>query len=429
MHLAVNDLVLQALHCDTPDWHLKNTCPTCTYTFEDEPNLKFKLAAISGYKSTVKDIGERFLGDDHYLSRAFIHQFRVGCSDESLKEPTADDDNLCARRWKNMKEDVTSRMWGIFDEAGIFMAICRHGFSLVVAGIVWSGEQAKYLLATVSKLLDVFGDSLMGGYDIGSRYIDGMGLEDLEGYECMFLKTNGLASAVHYARYIVHNDEHEVYQNLTTMILNNYRQALRIIQEGKNTLPHLMDDLGIMDMRIFKTWLLEENKYLAAHSHEPEEEMLHMEYWQKLVNLDASQKLLSNLSWTVATPSSTRTSSFNFEKDLKMVQDLKVKLSIMKHWLPEDEEWQTAGCLVANRNYQHCLNQLESLIVTQIFELSKMNQAGTGYKLCKHIAKALKAHLAAICTALDQFNTAAHACSPPHYHIGPVFTGGNSCNI
>ncbi|KAI6103041.1 hypothetical protein EDD16DRAFT_1494446 [Pisolithus croceorrhizus] len=103
----------------------------------------------------------------------------------------------------------------------------------------------------------------------------------------------------------------------------------------------------------------------------------------------------------------------NFEKDLKMVQDLEVKLGITKCWLPEDEEWQTAGHLVANCKYQHCLNQLESLIVTQIFELSKMNQAGTGYKLCKHIAKALKAHLAAIHTALDWFNTAAHACSPP----------------
>ncbi|KAI6025420.1 hypothetical protein EDC04DRAFT_2869357 [Pisolithus marmoratus] len=84
----------------------------------------------------------------------------------------------------------------------------------------------------------------------------------------------------------------------------------------------------------------------------------------------------------------------NFEKDLKVVQDLEVKL-------------------IANCKYQHCLDQLESLIVAWIFELSKMNQVGTGYKLHKHIAKALKAHSAAIHTVCDQFNTAARASSPP----------------
>ncbi|KAI5996402.1 hypothetical protein EDD15DRAFT_2387357 [Pisolithus albus] len=489
MRLVVNDLVLKALHHDTPDWHLKNTCPACTYTLEDEQNLKFKLlfamdrndslkrisrAAIGGYESTAKDVGERFIGDDRYLSQTFVDQFGMGCSDESLMEPMADNDNPCAGRWKNMKEDVTSRMWGIFDEAGIFMAVCRHGFSLMVADIVRSGEQSKYPLATISKLLDAFGDSLAGSYDIGckfgttlscstvgpraqvlkytslvpafhgythrrlcqlrflARYVDGMGLEDLEGCERMFSKTNGLASAVPITGYIAHNDEHEVYQNLTTMILNNYRQALRIIQEGKNTLPRLMDDLGITDVSVFSAWLLEENEYLASHSREPEEETLQMEYWQKLINLDASRSHHGDLAWTVATPCSTGTSSFvqrdiaattrketmrrhameNFEKDLRMVQDLEVKLGITKCWVPEDEEWQTAGRLVTNHKYQRCLDQLESLIVARIFELSKMNQAGTGYKLRKHIAKALKACSAAIHTALDRFNMAARACSP-----------------
>ncbi|KAI5989918.1 hypothetical protein EDD15DRAFT_2170976 [Pisolithus albus] len=499
MRLVVNDLVLKVLRRDAPDWRLQNSCPACTYTLKDEPDLKFKLlfamdgndslkrisrAAIGGYESTAKDIGERFVGDDRYLSRSFVDQFGAGGSDASLTEPTADNDNPCAGRWKNMKEDVTSRMWGIFDEAGIFMAICRHGFSLVIADIVQSGEQAKYPLAVVSKLLDVFGDNLAGGYDIGckfgatlncsvvgpraqalnytslvpafhgyahrrlcqlrflARYVDGLGLEDLEGCERTFSKTNGLASAVRYASafhrcqaiagYVAHNDEYEVYQNLTTMILNNYKQAIRIIQEGKNALPRLMDELGITDVSVFSSWLLEEKEYLTARSREPEEETLQMEYWQKLVNLDASRKHLSDLAWTMATPSSASTSSFqattrketmrrhameNFEKDLKMAQELEIKLGITKRWVPEDEEWQTAGRLVANRKYQRCLDQLESLVVARIFELSKMNQAGTGYKLRKHIAKALKARSAAIRTALDRFNTAARACSPPRRQL------------
>ncbi|KAI6035894.1 hypothetical protein BKA83DRAFT_4506432 [Pisolithus microcarpus] len=430
IHLRVNDLVLEALCRDTPDWHLKNTCPTCTYTLKDKPDLKFKMLfamdgndslkrisreAIGADKSAAQGLGERYIGDDCYLSWSFIDQFGVGCGDESLSEPMTDSSNPCTGRWKNMKEDVTSRMWGIFDEAGIFIAICRHGFSLLITDIVRSGERAKYPLAIVSKLLDIFGNNLAGGYDIGSqalnytslvpafhgyahhhlcqlrflaRYIDSLGLEDLEGCERTFSKTNRLASAVCYAssfhrcqaiaRYVAHNDKHDVYQNLTTMIFNNYKQALWIIEEGKKTLPRIMDDLGIMDVS--------ENEYLTARSCEPEEETLQMEYWQKL----------------------------NFEKDLKIVQDLEVRLGITKCWVPEDEEWQAAGRLVANHKYQCCLDQLESLVVAQIFELSKMNQAGTGYKLCKHIAKALKACSAAIRTALDWFNTAARTCSPPH---------------
>ncbi|KAI5992239.1 hypothetical protein EDD15DRAFT_2168553 [Pisolithus albus] len=512
MCLRVNDLVLEALRHDTPDWRLKNACPACTYTVRDEPDLKFKMLfamdgndslkrisreAIGAHESTVSGLGEQYIGDDRYLSRSFVDQFGAGCNDEALSEPTVstlpnlqtDSNNPCAGRWKNMQEDVTSRMWGIFDEAGIFMALCRHGFSLLIADIVQSGEQAKYPLAIVSKLLDVFGNNLAGGYDIGckfrttlsrsavgpraqalnytslvpafhgyahrrlcqlrflARYVDGLGLEDLEGCKRTFSKTNGLASAVRYsstfhrcqaiAGYLVRNDEHDVYQNLTTMIFNNYKQALRIIEEGKKTLPHIMDNLGIMDVSVFSTWLLEENEYLTARSCEPEEETLHMEYWQKLVNLEASRKHLSDLAWTVATPSSTGTTLFvqrdiavmmqketvrrhameNFEKDLKVVQDLEIKLGITKRWVPEDEEWQTAGHLVANHKYQCCLDQLESLVIARIFELSKMNQAGTGYKLCKHIAKALKARSAAIRTALDRFNTAACACSPPHHQL------------
>ncbi|KIK22287.1 hypothetical protein PISMIDRAFT_11753 [Pisolithus microcarpus 441] len=71
--LRVNDLILEALCRDTPDWHLKNTCPTCTYTLKDEPDLKFKMLfamdgndllkcisreAISADKSAAQGLGE-----------------------------------------------------------------------------------------------------------------------------------------------------------------------------------------------------------------------------------------------------------------------------------------------------------------------------------------------------------------------------------
>jgi len=67
-----------------------------------------------------------------------------------------------------------------------------------------------------------------------------------------------------------------------------------------------------------------------------------------------------------------------YDKDLVMVQELELKLEIPSHWKPGDVEWQNAGCLVAQQKYQCALNNLESLVVAHIFELTKMNQAGTG---------------------------------------------------
>ena len=68
----------------------------------------------------------------------------------------------------------------------------------------------------------------------------------------------------------------------------------------------------------------------------------------------------------------------NYEKDLKAVQELEGHLGISHRWVPEDEEWQAAACLVANQKYQRALDNLEQLVVSRIFELSKMNQSGTG---------------------------------------------------
>lgn len=123
-------------------------------------------------------------------------------------------------------------------------------------------------MAVVSKLLEVFGKDLGGGYDIGCRfkttlnrsvlgqsarelnhtslvgafhghahkrlcqldhlttYVKGLGLEDLEGCERTFSKSNALASSVRYssifhrrqaiANYFQHTDDFEVYANLCT---------------------------------------------------------------------------------------------------------------------------------------------------------------------------------------------------------------------
>jgi hypothetical protein len=126
---------------------------------------------------------------------------------------------------------------------------------------------AKYPLAVVEVLLEVFGPGIGGGYDIGCKfgttlnrselgplaraldyrarvgsfhghahnhlcqlsylttYVKGMGLEDLEGCECFFSKSNVLASSLRYAsvfhrqqkivEFMKHMDNMETYQNLS----------------------------------------------------------------------------------------------------------------------------------------------------------------------------------------------------------------------
>ncbi|KAG0695695.1 hypothetical protein DFH29DRAFT_984896 [Suillus ampliporus] len=488
---CVDSLVTAALRRDTPDWRLKHACPSCTYVLQDEQSLRLRLLYAMDGNDSLKRILRRAIGmdDDNIGPSSELPTPQQVSGDRYLTREGAEqrgqrresEDNLCAGRWKNMDDEKTKKAWGIYDETGIFLAVCRHGFSLLLADMVQSGELAKYPLAVVSKLMDAFGEGLGGGYDIGCQfkttldnsslgprarslhytslvgafhghahrrlcqldhlttYIPGLGLEDLETCERTFSKSNGLASSLRYASvfhrqqgiltYFEHNDDYEVYANLSNFLYNNYKQALEILYDGQVTLPKLMQDIGVSDESIFEDWLKEEREYLHGLRSEPQQETLQMEYWQKLVNLAASKDELDTSSsrWSMYTPSSTTSDEATtrrlettrrhamevFEKDLKIVQELESKLEITQRWVPEDAEWQNAAIMVANRKYQRALDNLEGLVVARIFELTKMNRSGTGYKMRKHIAKALQTRSAAIRTALERYNSAARTLSPP----------------
>ncbi|KIJ28781.1 hypothetical protein M422DRAFT_91237, partial [Sphaerobolus stellatus SS14] len=66
-------------------------------------------------------------------------------------------------------------MWAMFEETGIFLVACRHGFILLFYDIIQSGElqehyRAKYPLAITSKLIGLFGSDIAVGYDIGCAF-------------------------------------------------------------------------------------------------------------------------------------------------------------------------------------------------------------------------------------------------------------------
>ncbi|KAF9037083.1 hypothetical protein BJ165DRAFT_1353764, partial [Panaeolus papilionaceus] len=500
----VDQRVQSALNWDSASWRLRHACPCCTYKLEGEPQLHFDmLFAMDGNDSLKRVLrrrgrgGEtdesglglvseredgRTPGGDYYLPREQVDLWAKDTIKGWLENPS---NTPCEDRWKNMASELTEKMWRMFDETGIFLALCRHGFVLVVLDMVQSGELSKYPLAVVKALLDAFGPNLGGGYDIGCQfettisksplgpkaksmnykslvgsfhghahnrlcqlkllatYVKGMGLEDLETCERFFSRSNALASSIRHASvfhrmqrisgFLAHMDRYETYANLSTFLVNNYKQALDIIATEESLLSQ-MKAQGIADENVFSLWLKEEQEYLENLKREPQEETVKMEYWQSLVNYHASMKAEKEAlkeTFVVLTPenmasvkdatqrkeTARRHAQEITRKDLLRVQELERKLEIKVRWKQRDPEWKAAEKLVKQRKYQRALDSLEGLVVSRMFELSKMNMSGTGYKLRKHIGNALKTRSQAIRNALERYNAAASALNPPKPHL------------
>ncbi|KAJ7858710.1 hypothetical protein B0H14DRAFT_3085063 [Mycena olivaceomarginata] len=488
-------------------WRMKHTCPACMYKLEGEDKLIFDMLTTMDGNDSLKRVlrrnktsmaedegGEPVLGkskervdnrdasDGYMYPRDRVERWAKTRLAEVLPMGSGNStaDNPCADRWKNMINDVTSKMWGIFDETGIFLALCRHGFVLVIADMIRSGELAKYPLAIVEELLDTFGMNLGAG-ELGEQarrnklkclvgsfhghahnrlcqlsflatYVEGMGLEDLEGCERYFSWSNGLAKSCRYASrfhrqqeittYAKHFDSFETYANLSKFLCTKYRQALGILKT-EPVLQNWMRQEGVDDYARFHEWLQEEKDYLLGLKDAPKtnEETLEMEYVQKLINLSASE--YAALFLCIATPYSVlladtrraraddapyapgvgkaelarRHGKEKVDKDLETVQELERQLDIADRWTTASPRWVSTTVAIKKCKYLLALDALELLIVERIFELTKMNQSQTGYKMRKHIAKALQARSKAVRNAIDRYNSAASLLDPPMPHL------------
>ncbi|KAJ7933373.1 hypothetical protein B0H13DRAFT_1452952, partial [Mycena leptocephala] len=105
--------------------------------------------------------------------------------------------------------------------------------------------------------------------------------------------------------------------------------------------------------------------------------------------------------------------SENYDTALVDVQESESKMGVDVRWLSGSQEWADAAHLVSTKRYRLALMKLEKLVVQQMFELTKMNMSQTGYKIRKHITKALQARSQAIRMALKSYNIAAAAMVPP----------------
>ncbi|KAF7330710.1 hypothetical protein MSAN_02446700 [Mycena sanguinolenta] len=340
---------------------------------------------------------------------------------------------------------------------------------------------AKYPLAIVNALLDAFGLKIGGGYDIGchfkttinksdlgdkartnhfrslvssfhghahnrlcqlsflATYVQGIGLEDLEGCERFFSRSNALAKSVRYASkfhrrqeiatFMKQTDDLETYSNLSKFLCDNYRQALKIIKTEPELKRWMMQE-GIEDYDTFHLWLEEEKDYLSGMEDglpKKREETVEMEYVKKLKRLEGSQKHLSSIlkaeqdalsdgaAFNPAPVSQVarRHAIEQRNKDMELVQDLETKLGIKQRWTSSTEAWTVAEKAIKDHQYLDALDEIERIIVEQLLEMTKIHQSGTGYKMRSHIAKALQARSKAIRKAIDRYNLVAEDMVPP----------------
>lgn len=161
-------------------WRRKNACSACTYKLDGEEKLEFSMLTTMDGNDSLKRIIRRALKDlqdidgdegpetaegastiqskeredgrhhqgSYYIGRASTEKFKDdGPTGDNVTEAKAPgdssvegDDSPCQDRWQNMSKEATERAWGIFDETGIFLCLCRHGFVLAVLDMIRSGE-------------------------------------------------------------------------------------------------------------------------------------------------------------------------------------------------------------------------------------------------------------------------------------------------
>ncbi|KAL0568063.1 hypothetical protein V5O48_013924 [Marasmius crinis-equi] len=274
--------------------------------------------------------------------------------------------------------------------------------------------------------------------DFLMTYVRGAGLEDLEVLERLFSQSNALAAATRHAStfhrrqmislWMYHHDNFEAYANLSKFIFNNYRQALGILENAGKVVSEVRA-LGVEKAEDVYSWLVEEKQFLESRQETPSVEVNKIELYAKLVKLrecrerlDAARNVFQTYDPTSKdkTNAVERTMRQEEEKEEKLLEEvhrLENALDVQSRWKEGSAEWKEAEGLARNQVYQKAIDRVEGLVVARIFELSRLNVSGTGYKMRRHLGKALKTRSSAIQEAVKQYNHAAAKMSPPRQEL------------
>ncbi|KAK1217449.1 hypothetical protein PQX77_019914 [Marasmius sp. AFHP31] len=269
-------------------------------------------------------------------------------------------------------------------------------------------------------------------------YVEGVGLEDFEECERTFSGSNSLASTTRLSTefhrlqaileyFAFHDDDKHAASG--NFIYQNYRQALQRLATDVPLFEEACIRLSITPENC-EQFLIAEREHFNRTSEDPEEEEERLEYVELLQRLwgaakssdDAAEKykLLSSNAAEKFTAKQIRqiearyrTTYQKFDRLLDEVADWEVEHGISERWTPESPEYLSAEKGLVHRQYRHALDELERLVVQRLFELTKLNMSGVGYKQRMKITSALRSRAEAIRKALERYNSAAERMDPP----------------
>ncbi|KIM62949.1 hypothetical protein SCLCIDRAFT_24546, partial [Scleroderma citrinum Foug A] len=237
-------------------------------------------------------------------------------------------------------------------------------------------------------------------------------LEDFETCERVFSSSNATAALIrhashfHYVQYLeLHFSQWDAdkYAELSRFLLNNYRQALKLISTNTAELDayralHPNENLD------FGSWAAEELAYLKAIESEPKQDTLRVMYVEELEKLAKLESALQSsrddnflsynqLSFTpgsglshVASTATKRSHAARRAAERRVrsqqdrVEDLEEQLGIepTRRWTSDQREYVEMREYSRHRQFIRAVEELENLVVQRLFELSKANLASTG---------------------------------------------------
>ncbi|KAL0569696.1 hypothetical protein V5O48_012269 [Marasmius crinis-equi] len=269
------------------------------------------------------------------------------------------------------------------------------------------------------------------------QYAHGVGLEDFEECERTFSQSNRLASTTRMATpfhrrqaILEHFYFHDMdkHANSGNFIFQNYCQALKRKEVDGPVFDEACLQLDLSGEECERL-LAQEKEYFERDYVEVIEDTQEMDYAEKLekywlakANAVKATEAYKNMQRTSEGLTAQQIKSIEskyrttFEAEGAAEEHLRVledDMDIVERWGPESEEYQETVRELEARRYRRVLDKLERLVVSRLFEFTKLNMSGVGYKQRQQISKALRSRAEAIRKALEEYNRAARTLTPP----------------
>ncbi|KAG2090928.1 hypothetical protein BD769DRAFT_1631985 [Suillus cothurnatus] len=352
--------------------------------------------------------------DCYFIPVSTVEQFRDDVCNW-LGEHLTRENITCTKKWtaaKSVEEDKIS----VFEQTGIFILACQHGFMECIAEMKHSGELAKYGLAAMNWLLEVCGQDQGLGHDIGCslhKTIAASSIGNLATKLNLIVAVNAFHGYAHNCQCQLHH--HPLYlQGFGHFLHDNYVQALSIIEEHTRLLDEFMTQKSITNDD-FVRWQQEESDFLSNLATELPSDAIAVAYIEELKMLHVAESTygsMTSVPYLTYTPASfTASSGLNtsihqqsraveaqrlsalrqYQLQMNIVKDFEQRHDITEHWTPMHHEYTPALEYSHERHFVRIVEELEGLVIQHLFDHANSLQ---GYKMCKYILKAI-AHCSA----------------------------------